>query len=287
MTVSGLVPFKVLVTGASGFIGQHLIQRILDTTDWQIIAVSKEQRKWSNPNIESVTADLATDCALPGADVIFSLAAQVDVTESLLDPRGTMRNNVGIAFTVTDYARVHNALLIHLTTAEVFGPDRTCGMYEPARPTNPYAASKAAQDAIASVAGRSGVKVVTARTANVFGEHQSADKFVPTVVHRLQAGETVQLFGEASRRWIHADDVADALIALAQNPVDANVTGSELLMNATLVERIAERLNVTSKVEVVSTVRPGHEAVYDVAPTNMPIKDDLNAGLDRAVAWWS
>lgn len=257
---------RVHVTGRHGFIAQHLTERITKTTAWDLVP-------------------------MPEADVVFSIASSVDVPKSIERPTATVLNNVSYALGIVEAARAakNPPLIVHLTTAEVFGPNRTCGLWEPARPTNPYAASKAAQDAIFHAAAATyGLRVVQARTANVFGEHQPVNKFVPTVVNRILDGEPVKLFGDAYRRWIHADDVADGLIGLVGSGVEAaNLTGSELVSNEALVGRIAARLNATPTVEVVPVERPGQETVYDVAPVNNPVRDDLDAGLDRAVAWFA
>lgn len=260
---------RVLVTGSSGFIGQHLMERIPD--DWTVYESS---------------GDISDSLVGPPADVVVSLAAQVDVAASLRDPRATMLNNVGVANSVVEYAASCDAHVIHVTTAEVFGPGGPHGTVDPARPTNPYAASKAAQDAIFHVASCSGVRVSVARTANVFGEHQGSEKFVPTVIRNLQAGDTVRLFGDAKRRWIHADDVSDTLIRLAQSdPQTVNVTGADLIDNSVIVAKIGDRLGILPTIEVVAPERAGHESVYDLSPSDL-VTDDLEAGLDRVVAFW-
>lgn len=277
----------VIVTGSSGFIGSHLVDRILEKTDWEVVAVSRHARA-PQPRVRPRIADLRFPVMLPKADVVFSVAASVDVPKSISEPLTVFNNNAAVASTVVEYARQHDPLVVHVTTAEVFGPGGPFGLYESARPSNPYAASKAAQDAIFSAAADSyGVRYVSARTANVFGERQPENRFVPTIVRSLLGGEPVRLFGQAKRRWIHIRDVADALIALAEDPHDANVTGADLLNNAEIVEGVGRRLGIVPTVEIVPVERTGQESVYDVAPVGMPISDDLEAGLDRAVAWFA
>lgn len=262
---------RVLVTGVNGFIGRHLLDRA--PADWTIL---------------TNRGNLAVECVAPQADVVINLASRVDVPKALEEPRQTMANNVGIAHSLVDYATKHDPLIVHVSTAEAFGPGGPYGLESPPRPTNPYAASKVAQDAVFRAAAACyGIRVVTARTANVFGDHQPVSKFVPTVIRNLIAGVPVKLFGHAKRRWIYADDVADALIALAYQPVDANLTGSTLVDNAEIVYSLAARLHVTPNLEVTEDARPGHEDVYDVEPVNMPIRDDINRGLDHMVTAWS
>lgn len=257
---------RVLVTGPNGFIARHLLARIPD--DW---------------TVHLTAGDISAGLRAPEVDVVFSLAAQVDVARSIRDPRETMQTNTGIALSVVEYARQHDPLVVHVTTAEVFGPGGPYGLHHPARPTNPYAASKAAQDAIFHVARTEGIRVVTVRTQNVYGAYQGPGKFIPTIMRHLEVGEPVQLFGEARRRWVHADTLADNLIRLAQHPTDANITGAHLVDNADIVHAVANIMGVTPRLEVVPPVRAGHESVYDLRPVNMPVPDDLTAGLVRTV----
>lgn len=274
---------SVMVTGPSGFVASHLIRRILVRTDWSVVAVGRTPPP-VDTGVRFVCGDLRATDELPVVDTVFSLAANVDVAVSLETPTAVTLNNVGIACGLVDYGRRTGARIVHVTTAEVFGPGGPHDVVEPARPTNPYAASKAAQDAIFHSAVMSfGVDVISARTANVFGESQPVTKFVPTVIRNLLAGDPVRLFGDARRRWIHADDVADTLIGITG---DVNVTGADLLDNRQIVERIASRLGIVPKIEVVAAGRPGHEGVYDLAPSP-GMTDDLDAGLDRVVAWFA
>lgn len=288
-TLSNAGHYTAMVTGAGGFIGQHLIEQILDTTDWDVVAVDRQfPSAPRHDRVRRVRSTLRTKTELPSVDVVFSLAADVDVKKSLRLPAATIENNVGIANTIVDFARHQDTppLIVHLTTAEVFGPGGPHGLHEPPRPTNPYAASKAAQDAIFHAAGPAyGLRVVTARTANVFGEHQSADKFIPTVVRRVLADEMVELFGDAWRRWIHANDVANELITLAKNggPAQANVTGSKLIRNADIVSAIAHQLGHKATVNDDGAQRPGHEDVYDVPPINTLGGDDAMRALEQVV----
>lgn len=281
---------RALVTGAGGFIGSHLVSRLAEMTDWEVIACARRPTVQLAHHSNLILTDLHDGARLPPADVIFSLAAHVDVPSSIENPSFTVRNNVGIASTLVDYARCWDIPphIIHVTTAEVFGPGGPHTVEEPARPTNPYAASKAAQDAIfTAVANCYSIPVTIARTANVFGEHQHRSKFVPTVTRNVLAGAPVPLFGDSHRRWVHADDLADALIRLAALPPSTvNLTGAELVSNESIVHRIGHILGRKPNLERTGTQRPGHEDVYDLEPSPI-MTDDLHAGLERTVAWWS
>lgn len=278
---------RVAVTGASGFIAQHTINRIVETTDWDVVALSRKVLP-ERSRVENVRCDLLLPSRLPVVDAIVSLASEVDVAAAIASPRATLMNNASIASRVVEWAgsMPSPARVVHVSTAEVFGPGGPYGLEEPPRPTNPYAVSKAAQDAVFHCARVSGLPVVTARTANVFGEHQPDTKLIPTIVRNLLAGDPVRLFGDAQRRHIHADDVGDALIRMVQHPHDMNVTGADLVPNARIVHMVGERLGIQPVIEVVDEHRPGHEAVYDLTPSE-GMTDDLEHGLDRAVAWFA
>lgn len=263
---------RILVTGHNGFLGQHLLKRGVE------VLIPAPYTELGNVRHE-----------LPDSDVVINLASHVDVPASMRDPHATFENNTDIAWRLIHYARETGARIIHVSSAEVFGPGGPYGPESPFKPTNPYAASKVAQDAIfGSSTACFGVDVTIARTANPFGEYQQNNKFVPVVLDRLSKGETVTLFGDASRRWIHADDVVDGLLQLAVKPSIpvAHLTGSALLKNRDFVYMLSDAMGVQAHVEVLDEQRPGHEDVYDVPPYMNPVLDNINAGIRKVVEAW-
>jgi GDP-4-dehydro-6-deoxy-D-mannose reductase len=215
---------RALVTGASGFVGNHLVAALRD----------------DGADVFTPTIDLADvqtlrdalDSARPTH--VFHLAAQTFVPDSVTSPDATYRTNViGTAFVaqaIREYAKMHGVMprLLFTSSAEVYGAraPRDFPLQESldVRPANPYAASKAAAEAILSGEGRSlELDVVIARAFNHIGPGQS-DRFVvpafATQLARIARGAPpVLLVGnlEAARDILDVRDVARAYVALARD----------------------------------------------------------------------
>src|SRR5690606_4952093 len=131
-------------------------------------------------------------------DYILNLPSASHVDRSIADPGPFIRNNVEVMLTVLDYARqTRPRMLLQMGTDEEYGP-APAGYahreWDTVLPSNPYSASKAAQSAIATAYWRTyQLPVVLTRTMNLIGPGQDAEKFVPMVIRRVLAGETVPI----------------------------------------------------------------------------------------------
>ena len=158
-----------IITGESGFVGQHLKKDLL-----------------------------------PG-NFIYNLASRSSVEESIRNPQIVIDNNIGCMLKYLEQARRSGDTFVHLSTIEA------------ARPSNPYAASKAAQEAIAlAYFNTYGVRVIIARSHNIVGEGQRADKFVPKLIEQIKVGETVDIYGKGSRVYNPVQNVVSGLQQLAR-----------------------------------------------------------------------
>ncbi len=169
-----VVALKVLVTGGSGFAGRTLISHLEESGD----EITSWSRKTGGPDItDRVAVFEAMETDQP--EVVYHLAAQAHVPTAWSDPVTTLRVNAEGTQNVLDAAaKFHQPRVIVVSSAEVYGPvapdELPIREDAPLRPTNPYAASKAAADAIATAAhlGR-GLDVVRVRSFNHFGPGQS------------------------------------------------------------------------------------------------------------------
>jgi len=246
-------PTEVLLTGAAGFVGSHMLRRLLRDTDW-IIHCPVSFKHHGNPErIAQVIAEVEAeddlsgktawervhlepcDLALPvGATYrarwskckyVFNVAASSHVDRSIIEPGEFIQNNVALETNVLDAARIMPdlRLFLQMSTDEVYGPaplDHAHQEWEAILPSNPYSASKAAQEAIAYSYWRTyDLPIVITNTMNIIGERQDAEKFLPLVISRLLHGEEITVHsskaGESgSRYYLHAANLADAWLHL-------------------------------------------------------------------------
>ena len=288
---------KALVTGGTGFIGHHMLNFLLDETDWEVIALDSltyagnPDKVRLDPRLRLLYSDLRAPLD-PGrvgpVDYIFNLASASHVDRSIEDPVPFVQNNVALALHMLEFARVAQPrMFIQFSTDEVYGPAGPGVLHEEwstILPSNPYSASKAAQEAIAFAYWRTfGVPVVITNTMNVFGENQHPEKFVPKCIERIRMRKKVPIHGEntgagtwasGSRHWIYARDVAEAAWFISQNvepntfpeldrPSRFHIVGDEL-SNEALARRIAEIMDLPLRVEWVDyhASRPGHDRRY-------------------------
>ena len=236
-----MTPRRVLITGAGGSIGCHVLRHLLKHTDWEVVVIDSFKHKGLTDRIQRVTykhretlprlSVFTHDLTVPISGMleqkmgrfnyIINLASISDVDWSLNEPGYVIRNNVELMVNVLDYARrIQPDVFLHVSTDEVYGPtDGTTPHkeWDPILPSNAYSASKACQEAIAISYWRSyGVPLVIVNLMNNFGEMQSPTKF-PAIVQRLvREGREVPIhqFGPSSygsRFYIHSRNAADAM----------------------------------------------------------------------------
>ena len=269
---------RVLITGADGFLGGHLVDHVLAKTNWDITAAVRERKITSSclsliPRVTTIQVDLskrAPDLA-EFPDYIIANASEVSVPASIAYPVPFITNNTSVILNTLEYARECKPKAVLLvSTNEVYGP----GMHAewaPVIPGTPYAASKAAQEAIAIAYWCSyDVPVIIVNTMNLFGQRQEPDRFIPKVVKAVSRGEEIGIHAGA-RNWIHARNLADGILFLLQKlpepegdgrPPRFNIAGEDLIHTLALAEMIAEYAGKPLKYRWENADRPGHGSFY-------------------------
>lgn len=235
---------RVMLTGAAGFVGNHVLRHLLTHTDWDLVCPVSFRHKGLPARIASAVCDadgwsrrvhiVHWDMRAPadpltlrefeGCDVIMNVASESHVDRSISDPAAFVQNNVSLMLNVLEVARaVGPRLLLQMSTDEVYGPaygEHRHTEWEPVVPSNPYAASKAAQEAIAISYWRTyGVPVVITNTMNILGEMQDPEKFLPMIIRSLRDGRPITVHTApdgtpGSRYYLHARNLADAWLFL-------------------------------------------------------------------------
>jgi dTDP-glucose 4,6-dehydratase len=303
---------RVLITGVGGSIGCHVLRHILKETDWDVVGIDSFRHRGLTDRVYAVTKkhpethhrvkiythDLCApissllDTKIGHIDYIINLASISDVEVSIMDPTAVIQANTAIAANMFEFAG-NQAIktFLHVSTDEVYGP--TDGKtshpeWSPIVPSNPYSASKACQEAIATCYWRTyGVPLVIVNIMNNFGEMQSPAKFPAICQRKIRAGQTVFIhqgqddsFG--SRFYLHSRNAADAMLFLLNRPtvikhtpgcIDRparfNIVGERKVNNLEMAELIAEYIGKPLRYEKVSASesRPGHDLHYGLDGT--------------------
>jgi NAD dependent epimerase/dehydratase len=226
---------RVLVTGAGGFIGSHVVEAAL-SADAGVRAFVRYNSRNDYGWLESLPAELMREVeifrgdlanpeavagALAGCSTVLHLGALVPIPYSYRHPREFVTTNVVGTLNVLEAARRADVeRIVHTSTSEVYGTPRAVPIDEdhPLQAQSPYAASKVGADQLALSYWRSfETPVVIARPFNTFGPRQSARAVVPTIITQALAGDRVELGATwPTRDFLFVDDTAAGVLRCAQ-----------------------------------------------------------------------
>ena len=308
---------RVLVTGADGFIGSHLVELLVEAGA-QVTALSQYnsfndwgwlERLSCLSDIQVVSGDIRDPhfCRdlVKGAQVLFHLAALIPIPYSYRAPSSYLETNVNGTLNICEAAIAHSVhKVVHVSTSEVYGTAQYVPIDEshPLKPQSPYSATKVGADAIAySFHCSFGLPVVIARPFNAYGPRQSGRAVIPTIISQIAAGERMIKLGDvhSTRDFTFVKDTCRGLIAVARlDNVSCEVfhIGSNYEITiASLFSLIAELMESDAQIAFDSErQRPPKSEVCRLwcnndklrAATGFSPKITLRDGLSETIAWF-
>jgi UDP-glucuronate 4-epimerase len=230
---------NILITGGAGFIGSHLVDRLLAEGGWQITVVddfndfydpeikrANVRGRLTNPDFKLVEADIRNYEALARAfddaafDCIVHLAARAGVRPSLKEPRLYVETNINGTLNLLELARAHGVKqFVFGSSSSVYGMNSKVPFSEDDpifNPISPYAATKAAGELIChSYAHLYDMRIVCLRFFTVYGARQRPDLAIHKFAKLISAGQPIPVFGDGSTRrdYTYIDDIIAGLRA--------------------------------------------------------------------------
>lgn len=311
---------NILVTGADGFIGSHLVEALIDQ-GYQVKAFcyynSFNSWGWLDSfpkekldKLEIFTGDVrdfhGVSEAMKGCDTVFHLAALIAIPYSYYSPGSYIDTNVTGTLNIVQAARNLGIDRVLVTsTSEVYGTAQFVPITEehPKQPQSPYSASKIGADSIADSFYRSfDLPLTIVRPFNTYGPRQSARAIIPTIITQLLAGKKEIMLGDLTptRDLLFVKDTAQGFIEIAKSAQlighECNIaTNSEISMGdiaQTLINLINPNASI---IQDPKRIRPSKSEVFRLfgdnskilEHTNWTMQYSLERGLKETIEWFS
>ena len=314
---------KILVTGADGFIGSHVVETLVKSGhEVRAFVLYNSFNSWGwlddsdksvRESIDVFAGDIrdphGVDNAVSGQEVILNLAALIAIPYSYHSPDTYIDTNIKGTLNILQAARRHEvSRVIQTSTSEVYGTAQYIPIDEkhPLHPQSPYAASKVGADQLAlSFHASFKTPVGVLRPFNTYGPRQSARAVIPTIISQLAAGREVKLGSlSPTRDFSFVQDTANGFLAAAMSDAIVGQTvnlgsGFEISIQET-AETIAKLMNVELKLaNDEQRVRPESSEVERLHASIQKAKEVLGwqpqlkglegfkAGLKQTIDWFS
>jgi len=310
---------KVLVTGAGGFIGSHLVERLLKLGSQvrafvrynsrndigQIRFIPSDLRK----ELQIVAGDLrdyhAVGNAMKGIEIIFHLGALISIPYSYLHPREVVETNILGTLNILNAAREGRVKkVVHTSTSEVYGTAIYIPIDErhPLQGQSPYSASKIGADMLAESFYRSfDLPVSIIRPFNTYGPRQSARAVIPAIITQVLTKDKISLGSLLpTRDFTYVDDIIKAFILIADSDKSIgrciNIGSNFTISIGDLTQKIVNILGKKIKIlEDTKRIRPTKSEVYRLQADyqmakellNWESKTSLEEGLKKTIDWIS
>jgi len=307
---------KILITGATGFIGSHLTESLVSAGK-NVIAFDRynidnnwgwlENSKYKN-DCEVILGDIrdfdSVQNVVKKCDTVFHLAALIAIPYSYIAPDSYVDTNIKGTLNICQAAKERGGIrVIHTSTSEVYGTAQYVPIDEnhPMQPQSPYSATKIAADAMAmSFYNAFNLPVTIARPFNTYGPRQSARAVIPTIITQISNGVTEIKLGDISptRDFNYVTDTCNGFILLAESD---KTIGQTVNIGSNFEISIGDTLNMIKKIMNSDVkficdkkrMRPEKSEVLRLWCDNSKIKELTNFkpivgigdGLKQTVEW--
>ena len=303
---------RILITGGAGFIGSHVVRRLVTTyPDYAIFnldaltyAGNLENLKdiESHPNYTFIKGDITDEQFVDrlfeahGFTHLIHLAAESHVDRSIKDPNAFAKTNIlGTIYLLNAFKKwkanwLGDSRFYHISTDEVYGTLGETGFFTeetPYAPNSPYSASKASSDHFVRAYGETyDIPFVISNCSNNYGPNQFPEKLIPLFIHNIIQKKALPVYGkgENTRDWLYVVDHAvaiDLILHEGKNKETYNIGGFNEWKNIELVQLLCDMMDeklgrdAGSSRSLITyiTDRPGHDFRYAIDASK--IKEEL------------
>lgn len=310
---------KVLITGADGFIGSHLVELMIDE-GFHVKAFcfynSSSSLGWLDHfpeeklrHMEIVTGDIRDADSLRDAmkniNVVFHLAALISIPYSYLTPESYVDTNIGGTLNILQASKDSGVERVLITSSsEVYGTAQTTPITEshPRQAQSPYAATKISADALAQSYYKSfDLPVSIVRPFNTYGPRQSTRAVIPSIITQLLGGQKVLKMGDLrpSRDFVFVKDTVRGMFEVSKCDAligqDVNIaTGQEITIEKLANELIQQIDPGVTLQQEKQRLRPSDSEVYRLCGSHAKLKEytgwspqiSFKDGLQRTIDWF-
>ena len=289
----------VYVTGCLGFIGYHVTKKCLDA-GYHVFGIDKKTYA-SNLNLLPLLLNyskfkfLETDIndieRIHECDYFINTAAETHVDNSIVSSDVFLRSNINgvhkILELIKAFPKTRRPILLHFSTDEVYG-DIVDGFHTESdllKPSNPYAATKAAADMLVTAWARTyDVPYVIVRPTNNYGMGQYVEKFIPKAIKNVNLNRPILMhdMGLPRRTWLHVSDTASAVMTIINSGTINeiyNISGNYEEQNIVVAKKIIDNFyNITER---------GYDSFMDFSEQR--VGQDVRYAIDdsklKALGW--